>query len=151
MAQTARSKVRVEMARGRMAEHDRGMVKGLEFLALEVLMRTKPPDAPAYGEGLVDEGCIISYLDGKRVGGDADKKPKSLRAGKGALVAVGFPFPARFQEMGTVNQPPRPFLTPVVMEVVGDAATVIDALARGFAAFTGKAIRKALRGGVGST
>ena len=45
----------------------------------------------------------------------------------GVAVAGGFPFPARFAELGTVNQPARPFLTPALMATVPDAAPFIKA------------------------
>jgi hypothetical protein len=151
MAQSSRSRARVVFARDRLAQLDRAMVTGLELIAMEILEVTDEPDATPYGEGLVEAGSFISYADGKRVGGDADKKPKGLRVGKGALVAVGYPFPGRFQELGTVRQPARPFLTPAVYQVVDNDAAVTAALARGFSSFIGKAVRSAIRGGVGRT
>lgn len=139
---TERSIVRVELARGRINAFDLDLARGLESIALHILEKTKPPDATPFGEGLVDAGCFISYMDGKRIGGDADKKPKAMRVGKGAVVAVGYPFPARFQEWGTVRQPSRPFFTPAVIEVTGDRGLVEDAIRTALAAWLGKQTRK---------
>lgn len=129
MARSARSIARVELARGRLEEFDRRMAGGMEWWAMEVLNRAKVPDQPLIGQGLVERGGFISYVYGKRVGGDADRKPKTLRVGKGTTVAVGYSFPARFNEMGTVHQPPRPFFLPAVVSVVGDSGVIYGALA----------------------
>lgn len=129
MAPSSRSQARVILARGRLHELDLRLAMGLEGIALRVLERVDPPDAAPFGVGLVERGGLISYVDGKRVGGDADRKPKSLRVrGQGVTVAVGFGFPGRFQEMGTVNHAAQPFLTPAVMGVVGDRTLVEGAL-----------------------
>lgn len=140
---TSRQMVRVELARGRLQELDLAIAKGLEGVALEVLQTVRAPDATPFGEGLVDQGGFISYVDAKRVGGDADAKPKGLRAGKGAMAAVGFGFPGRFQEMGTVRQPPRPFLSPVVMGIVGSNVAT-QAIARACASMLQRKSRGAL-------
>lgn len=143
MVQTSRARTRVVMARERLHELDLAMATGLEGIALQVLLKVEPPDAAPFGEGLVEGGATISYVDGKRVGGDADKKPKALLVrGRGVTVGVGYGFPARFQELGTVNQPARPFFTPVVIDVVGDESIVKGALQEAFASFLGKKARK---------
>ncbi len=36
----------------------------------------------------------------------------------GITLLAGFPFPARFNEMGTIHQPARPFFTPTLVEVL---------------------------------
>lgn len=110
---------------------DLAMAKGLESMALHVLEVVDVPDAAPYGEGLVEGGGWLSYVDGKKVAGDPQvkRKPRDFKVrGQGVGVAVGFGFPARFQEMGTVNQPPRPFLTPAVMQVAGDPGFVTNAI-----------------------
>ncbi len=128
-----RGKARAVLNRDALAQVDRAMAAGLEWTAMEVLRVADPPDRTPYGEGLVDRGGFISYVDGKRVAGDADQKPKGMLVrGRGIVVGVGFGFPARFQEMGTENQPPRPFLTPAVMQVAGDDAAVASAVRSAF-------------------
>jgi hypothetical protein len=121
--------VRTVLNRERLHEVDFALAKGLELLAMEVLNTAKVPDQPVIGEGLVEAGGFISYVDGKRIGGDVQKKPKAMKVrGRGIVVGVGYDRPARFQEMGTVHQPPRPFLTPAVIAVTGNQAVVVDAI-----------------------
>ena len=82
----------------------------------ELLARTRPsvPDAAPYGAGLVTRGGVAGFALGKRVDHNTDvKRVRNFRPDrKGVDVAVGFTFPARFQEMGTEHQPARPFLGP---------------------------------------
>ena len=130
-----------------MSEFDRCLVTGLEALANEALARTKAPVAKAGEEDqyspLSEQKGVISYLDGKRVGGDMSiKKPKDFTVrGKGASVGVGFGFPARFNEMGTAHQPARPFFTPPVMETVGNEGVVVGAMKAAFGKFLAKKSR----------
>ena len=125
---------RTVLNRKNLHEVDLALAKGLEQLAEEVLEATDPPDAPTFGVGLVEAGAYISYVDGKRVGGVA-KKPKAFKVrGRGVAVAVGFGFPARFQEVGTVNQPARPFFAPAVVAATGNRSLVEEAVKVGLAA-----------------
>lgn len=122
-------KTAVVLNREALSQFDRGLVEGLERLAEEAIDRTDPPDAAPYGVGLVEGGGYISYLDGKKVGGTAPKKPTGMRVrGQGAVVGLGFGFPGRFQETGTVNHPPQPFFAPTVVEAVGDRSAVEGAI-----------------------
>lgn len=128
-----RGKARAVLNREALEQVDLAMAVGVERVAMRILEVVRPPDATPFGEGLVDRGGFISYVDGKRVGGDADQKPKAMLVrGRGIVVGVGFGFPARFQEMGTERQPPRPFLTPAVMQVAGDESVVADAVRAAF-------------------
>lgn len=77
------------------------------------------PDAPPYGEGLIASGVTAVWALGKLVAGDTSKaasknKPRGLKVPKDQVVMiVGFEAPhAHFPELGTVNMPARPFLTP---------------------------------------
>ena len=125
----ARLSAKTVLNRQALTQLDLVLAAGLEAAAVKVLERTRPPDAPPYGQGLPLQGGYVSYVDSKKVGGTPGAvKPRALRDRKGVTVAVGFGFPGRFQEMGTVNQPPRPFFTPVVMEVVGDSNVVATAV-----------------------
>jgi len=104
-----------------------GLADGLLALADAVVAATKVPDAPVLGAGLIEAGGTVAYVAGKKVGGTATK-PKAMKVKTmGVAVAGGFPFPARFAELGTVNQPARPFLTPALMATVSDAAPFIKA------------------------
>ncbi len=141
-----RGKAKAILNRDALHQMDLGMAKALELLAFEVLGKVDPPDAAPFGEGLVESGAYLTYVDGRRVGGDADKKPKAMKVrGRGVVVGVGFGFPGRFVEVGTVRQPPRPFLTPVVMDVVGDRGAVEGAMRSAMGDFLAKKSRKLIR------
>jgi hypothetical protein len=123
----ARRNNRVVLNRAALDAITLGMADGLLALADAVIAATKVPDAPVLGAGLIEAGGTVAYVAGKKVGGTA-KKPKAMKVRTmGVAVAGGFPFPARFQELGTVNQPARPFLTPALMAMVPDAAPFIRA------------------------
>lgn len=89
----------------------------------EVLASADVPDAPPYGVGLVKRGATGAWVEGQKVGGAADA-PSEVDT-SGVVGVVGYGFPARFQEMGTVHQPARPFLTPAVMAVQPRAGDII--------------------------
>lgn len=99
-------------------------------LAKAVIEGADVPDAAPYAEGLVQGGAVIAYVGSKRVGawsktGASVKKPRAAKLSKGVTVIGGFGFPGRFQEAGTINQPPRPFLTPELMARLPDAQAFI--------------------------
>lgn len=127
MAQTSR----VVLNRKAFALIDLAIADGLFAVAERVLEVVRPPDAPPHGQGLVEGGGAVAYLGSKKVngttiGGKQIKKPRGLRAGLGeAVIAVGFGFPARLVELGTVDTHAEPFLTPAVMQVVGSDAEVV--------------------------
>jgi hypothetical protein len=100
-----------------------GVADGLLAVADEIIATAQPdvPDAEPFGRGLVTTGGTVAYLDGKKVGGAATK-PRSARIPKSGIAAfAGYGFPARFQELGTVNHPPQPFATPAMNRVVVNA------------------------------
>lgn len=98
------------------------------------------PDSPydpyPTGEGLPKQGGVLAYVgnqkvDGWSLRGVQPKKPRSLRLitkAHSVVVAVGFGFPARFAEKGTIRHAGEPFLEPArdrvgvqgVMNIVGD-------------------------------
>lgn len=92
-----------------------GLVAGLEAVGQAVIGQAVPPDDPTTVEKIVGDYGV--WADGKKVAGTA-QKPRSAKVKTGITLLAGFPFPARFNEMGTVHQPPRPFLTPTLTEVV---------------------------------
>lgn len=123
----ARKNNRVVLNRAALDAITLGMADGLLAVADAVIAATKVPDAPVLGAGLIEQGGTVAYVAGKKVGGTATK-PKAMKVKTmGVAVAGGFPFPARFAELGTVNQPARPFLTPALMTTVPDAAPYIRA------------------------
>jgi HK97 gp10 family phage protein len=128
MAQTSR----VVLNRKAFEQVDLAIADGLFAVAEEVIAVARPPDAPPYGQGLVEGGGAIAYLGGKKVngttiGGKQVKKPRSLKVRDGEPVAIaGFGFPARFVELGTVDTPAEPFLTPAVFQVEPDADVILS-------------------------
>lgn len=124
---------RVELNRATFEALSVAQADALIEVAETVLSRTTVPDAPPYSQGLVEGGGYIGYVGRKKVGGStiggrAIKKPRSLKldgSSESQAVAVGYGFPARFVELGTVDTPSQPFLTPAVMSVVGGDAEVI--------------------------
>lgn len=130
-------KPRMVLNREALHQVDLAMAEGLEAVALEVLSIADPnvPDAAPFGEGLIERGGHLTYVDGKKVGGDSrvNRKPRDFKVrGQGVAVAAGYTFPAKFNEIGTVHQPARPFLTPAVMSVVGNQGAVVGAMQRAF-------------------
>lgn len=129
------------MARTTRVELNRATLRQLAVLQADALMDvaqrvlevTRVPDAPPYSQGLVEGGGFIGYVGRKKVGGSTIggrqiKKPRSLPLSGDTdqqTVAVGFGFPARFVELGTVDTPAQPFLTPAVLQVAGAEAEVI--------------------------
>lgn len=97
---------------------------GLLAVGTTLIQETQPPDAPPLGEGLVRHGGVVVYLGGKKVGqystdGSNVPKPRAIKAKEFEIQAgVGFPHPARWDELGTVHQPARPFFWPRVQRIV---------------------------------
>lgn len=90
-----------------------------------IVEEAHPPDETPYGVGLVKAGGALTYVGPKKVNGFGldgrqPAKPRAVKvAGTQGIVGVaGYGFPARFQELGTVHQPARPFLWPAVGRVV---------------------------------
>lgn len=113
----------------RVAEAD-----GLFAAAEKVLDVIRVPDAEPFAKGLVEGPGAIGFVGRKKVngttiGGKAIKKPRSLRLtdGEEIVVIVGVGFPGRFVELGTVDTPAEPFLTPAVMQVAPGADVIISA------------------------
>lgn len=79
-----------------------------------------PHDPYPTGEGLPKQGGVLVYVAGEKVDGWSIRglQPAKPRAGRvlvkthSVTALVGFGFPGRFAEGGTVNQPAQPFLAP---------------------------------------
>lgn len=91
---------------------------GANAVAKELITTGRPPDAAPFGEGLVQVGGWLTYVDNQKVGGGGTdgrqpKKPRNVLAGvEDAVVAVaGWGFPGRFQQFGTVHHAADPFFT----------------------------------------
>ena len=110
---------------------------GLFELGKAIVNAADVPDAAPYGVGLVQGGGVLEYVGSKRVGvwsktGNTDvKKPRSAKlSGKGSLgatVIFGYGFPGRFQEVGTIRQRGKPFLTPATLATLPQAEALIRA------------------------
>jgi hypothetical protein len=110
---------------------------------IEVASETAP-DSPydpfPTGEGLPKQGGVLTYVDGQKVAGWSTRgtqpaKPRAANVKRGITAVVGFGFPGRFAELGTVRHGAQPFLAPardsVVPHMSGIMADVVKpALAR---------------------
>jgi len=111
----------------------RATADGLFELAKAIVDGADAPDATPFGEGLVDQGGVIAYVDRKLVatystGADPTvSKPRAARLGPGVVIIGGYGFPGRLQESGTVHQPARPFLTPKLMADLPEAEGFVKA------------------------
>jgi len=135
MARTSR----VELNRAAVGEVFAAMGYGLLALADAMLANTHPHDHEPFGQGLVRAGGTAVWVNGKKTGGKASK-PRELRLqNPGAAAIVGYGFPGRFEELGTVDTPAHPFLTPGVMGLAPDAEVYISpAMRRRLAATTAR-------------
>jgi hypothetical protein len=97
---------------------DDGLAAGLARVgALTIALATPHvPDQPPYGKGLVEKGAWGVFRDGERLDGTADLPRSAPRTG--FVLVVGYPFPARFNERGTVHQIARPFVDPAMVEAL---------------------------------
>ena len=101
-------------------------------------MADSPHDPYPEGEGLPKQGGVLVYVGNKKthgwsIRGDQPKKPKAVREltkRHSAVAIIGFGFPARFNEAGTINQPARPVLTPVANEVQPHIPEIIGEVTR---------------------
>lgn len=105
---------------------------GLFEMAKEIIASADVPDAEPYGEGLVQGGGVLAFVGKKRVGvwstsGAGVNKPRAAKLSGGVTIVGGYGFPGRFQEGGTIHQPARPFLTPVLMSAVPGSADYVRA------------------------
>ncbi len=90
-------------------------VDAMAAVGTAVIAATRPPDATPFGKGLVTTGDWGVWDGTRKVAGTASK-PRSVKLSKtGITLVAGYGFPGRFQEFGTIAQPPRPFLTPAML------------------------------------
>ena len=76
MSLSDRTKVRVEINREAMDEINLALADGLFELGKAIVTEARVPDAPPYGEGLVEKGGVIAYVGRKLVashGGETSK------------------------------------------------------------------------------
>lgn len=121
-----------------------GMADGLFDVAVQIKLAADVtvPDAPPYGQGLLEGGGAVAYagtrkVAGTTIGGRAIAKPRALRNRAGIATAiVGWGFPGRFVHNGTVDTRADPWLLRAGMTVLG----------RGYADDVGRAVARRLGG-----
>lgn len=134
MARTSR----VELNRKALNDIAGAFTDGVFEVGKAIIEAADPPDATPFGQGLVTQGGVLVYVGPKQVhawslSGKKPKKPRKVRvkAEAGNIFGiVGFGFPGRFQETGTVNHPAQPFLTPAVSQVGPQAPAILDRVVR---------------------
>lgn len=125
---------RVVLNRQRTAKVHLAVADGLGAVGLAILRRADPPDATPYGAGLVRNGGLLLYrgrskLAGFGLDGRQPRKPRAVRLEEDQTVCiVGYGFPGRFQELGTVRQAAQPFLTPAAQAVLPTATATMAAV-----------------------
>jgi hypothetical protein len=110
---------RIELNRKAFDAITLAVADGAFALAVSIVEGADVPDAPPYGQGLVEGGGVVAFVGRKRVAVSRPgvKKPRACRLTPfGITVAGGYGFPGKYQEQGTVHQSPQPFLTPALME-----------------------------------
>ena len=115
---------KVVLARSGLTTLGLAIADGLLEVGRTIVEVADPPDSPLppypLGQGLPLQGGVIVYVDGKKVAGWSQRgtqpvKPRAAETPKGAVVAiVGYGFPGRFNEAGTLNSPAQPFLSPAL-------------------------------------
>lgn len=126
-----RPSARVVANRAALDQVHLALAEGVEEIARTIVETANPPDATPFGEGLVKSGGWAVYAGSKKVGGGSldgsqPKKPRALKTPPDVITGIaGFDFPARFQEIGTVDQPARPFFMPAIIRVKGVAAEIM--------------------------
>lgn len=85
---------------------------GAHAVGMEYLKVARVPDAPPYGEGIVQSGGTLTYVGSKKIAGFGvdgrqPRKPRAMRTPKtgGIAMAAGWGFPARLVFTGTVDTP----------------------------------------------
>jgi hypothetical protein len=129
---------RIELNRQALNEVAGAFADGVFEVGKAIVENADPPDAAPFGEGLVTRGGVLAYHGSRMIGawslsGKKPKKPRKVkvRAEEGNVYAiVGFTFPGRFQETGTINHAAQPFLTPAVNQTRGQAAAILDRVVR---------------------
>ena len=113
-----------------------GMADGLFASGQDIVhaISAQAPDSPkppwGLGGGLVKQGGVIAYVDGRKVGdyaldGKTPKKPRAvkIRDIRGQIVViVGWGFPARFVNFGTIRSRANPFFNRGVAEELPQTA-----------------------------
>ena len=115
---------RVVMNRAALTALAQGIADGYGQFGQTVLDVARPmvPDAPPYGLGLVNSGGWVVFANGRKVGGTANvrlgRRDQNRPPRQGIALFVGYAFPGRFAERGTVRTRAQPFLSPALFETL---------------------------------
>lgn len=123
------AKVRTVVNQRQIRRMERAHEQGMADIGRAVLDAAVVPDAPPYGKGLVETGAFIVVRGGDEVAGTAEL-PRSVDPGRGVTLAVGYDFPGRFLEGGTIKMAAQPFVTPAVLSVLPRKAAIMRAANR---------------------
>lgn len=129
---------RVVLNRSRVDRVHLAMATGVYEIAKMVLRAADPPDATPWGTGLVTNGGALLYrgrlkLAGVGLDGRQPRPPRAARVSADpnqTQAIVGYGFPGRFQEFGTVNHAAQPFLTPAAQQVLPGANHIMASVVR---------------------
>jgi hypothetical protein len=97
-----------------------GIAEGQAELGRRIL-ETAYPNVPVRTGALRESGSFAVTVDGELVAGDAEVPSRE----PGVAVFVGYAWPARALELGTIYVTPRPWLTPAIVERSADAAPLM--------------------------
>lgn len=144
-----RTSTRVVLNRQRLDRVHLALADGLFAVAETIVHTARPPSdvstesaAEAFEEAsekrpdLAHAGGAAVWVDGKKVAGmgldgKQPQKPRGLKLLRPGITGIaGFGFPGRFAEFGTIHQPPRPFLTPAVQQVIPSAPSIMGGVVR---------------------
>lgn len=127
---------KVVLNRSKLDQVTLAVADGLFAVGKAIVDAAHPADSPyepfPAGEGLPRQGGVLAYVNGKKVAGYGldGKQPRAPRAahvsrGRGVEVIVGWGFPARFNEFGTIRMPAHPFLTPARNQVLPQTNAIL--------------------------
>jgi hypothetical protein len=140
-ALTRKMTSRTVLNRAAFHEIDLALADALFEEAVRIVESAHPPDAPPFGEGLLEGGGAIAWagtkkVNGTTIGGKQIVKPRALKLDPTKVTAIaGWGFPARFVELGTIDTPAEPFLGPAAAaEAPGAKAAIGRALGASLAA-----------------
>lgn len=112
MPRVSKRYARVELNRAALNAIDLGLADGVARICDATVNNARVPDAAPFGKGLITRGGFIVFLDGRQIAGTASRPSREWASAHGVVAFAGWGFPGRFQELGTINQPARPFVTP---------------------------------------
>jgi hypothetical protein len=124
---------KVVLRREKLSEATRIVADGLFEAGKRVILEAAKvaPDSPydpyPTGEGLPKQGGVLAYVGNDKVNGWSirgvqPRKPRSARIltkQHSVTVLVGFGFPARLAETGTVDTPAHPWFSPTAARLRG--------------------------------